>query len=144
MVLEKLGASLKDVLKKIASASHVDQKLVKDIVKDIQRALLQADVNVKLALDLTKEIERRALSEKPKPGMNVKTHVIKIVHEELVKLLGKKREMGFKRQIIMMVGLYGQGKTTSAGKLARHFKKRGQKVGLIAGDVHRPALVVFP
>jgi signal recognition particle subunit SRP54 len=139
MVLEKLGSSLKDVLRKIASASHVDQKLVKDIVKDIQRALLQADVNVQFALSLTKEIERRALSERPKPGMSVKEHVVKIVHEELVKLLGKKKELGFKRQTIMMVGLYGQGKTTSAGKLARHFKKRGQKVGLIAGDVHRPA-----
>jgi signal recognition particle subunit SRP54 len=139
MVMEKLGSSLKDVLKKIANASHMDQKLVKEIVRDIQRALLQSDVNVKLALELTKNIEKRALSEKPKTGMSVKQHVIKIVHDELVNLLGEKREIGLKKQVIMMVGLYGQGKTTSAGKLARHFKKRGQKVGMVAADVHRPA-----
>ena len=139
MVMEKLGSSLKDVLKKIAKASHVDQKLVKEIVRDIQRAMLQADVNVQLALELTKNIEKRALSEKPKTGMSAKQHVIKIVYDELVELLGEKREIELKRQVIMMVGLYGQGKTTSAGKLARHFKKRGQKVGLIAADVHRPA-----
>lgn len=137
--MDKLGASLKNVLKKIANASHVDQKLVKEIVRDIQRALLQADVNVKLALELTKEIENRALAEKPKTGMSVKQHIIKIVYDELVNLLGTKREIGLKRQVIMMMGLYGQGKTTSAGKLARHFKKRGQTVGLIAADVHRPA-----
>jgi len=139
MVMEKLGSSLKDVLRKIANASHVDQKLVKEIVRDIQRALLQADVNVKLALELTKSIENRALTEKPKTGMSVKQHVIKIVHDELVSLLGEKRELGLKKQVIMMVGLYGQGKTTSAGKLARHFKRRGQKVGMVAADVHRPA-----
>lgn len=137
--MEKLGSSLKNVLRKIANASHVDQKLVKEIVRDIQRALLQADVNVTLALNLTKKIEKRALTEKPKTGMSVKQHVIKIVHDELVDVLGKKREIDLKKQIIMMLGLYGQGKTTSAGKLARHFKKRGQKVGLIAADVHRPA-----
>jgi signal recognition particle subunit SRP54 len=137
--MEKLGASLKNVLKKIANASHVDQDLVKEIVKDIQRALLQADVNVQLALKITKDIENRALTEKPKAGTNPKQHVVRIVYEELVNFLGEKREIGQKGQIIMMVGLYGQGKTTTTGKLARYFKKKGQKVGLIAADVHRPA-----
>ncbi|MFO7618377.1 MAG: signal recognition particle protein Srp54, partial [Thermoplasmata archaeon] len=98
-----------------------------------------ADVNVKLALKITKDIENRALTEKPKAGINPKQHVIRIVHEELVNFLGEKREIGQKNQVIMMVGLYGQGKTTTTGKLARFFKKRGQKVGLIAADVHRPA-----
>ncbi len=139
MVLDKLGSSLKDVLRKIANASHVDHKLVKEIIRDIQRALLQSDVNVQMALQLTKSIEKRALNEKPKAGMSVKEHVVKIVYEELVDLLGEKREIGLKKQVIMMVGLYGQGKTTSTGKLARYFKKRGQQVGLIAADVHRPA-----
>ncbi len=139
MVMEKLGDSLKNVLKKIANASHVDQDLVKEIVRDIQRALLQADVNVKLALKITKDIESRALTEKPKAGVNPKQHVIRIVHEELVNFLGEKREIGHKNQVIMMVGLYGQGKTTTTGKLARFFKKKGNKVGLIAADVHRPA-----
>ncbi len=139
MAMEKLGASLKNVLKKIANASHVDQDLVKELVRDIQRALLQADVNVQLALKLTKAIEKRALTEKPKPGQNSKSHVINIVHEELVNMLGQKREMGTTKQVIMMVGLYGNGKTTTTGKLARYYKKKGKKVGLIAADVHRPA-----
>ena len=139
MVMDKLGSSLKNVLKKIANASHVDQELVKELVRDIQRALLQADVNVQLALKLSKAIESRALTEKPKPGQNAKTHVINIVHEELVNMLGQKKVLGTTKQVILMVGLYGQGKTTTTGKLARHFKKRGKKVGLIAADVHRPA-----
>jgi signal recognition particle subunit SRP54 len=139
MVMEKLGTSLKNVLKKIAGASHVDDDLIKEIVRDIQRALLQADVNVQLALKLTKDIEARALNEKPKPGVNPKQHVIRIVHDELVKFLGARRDVGQGRQVIMMVGLYGQGKTTTSGKLAKHFKRKGRKVGLIAADVHRPA-----
>lgn len=139
MVMEKLGSSLKNVLRKIANASHVDQDLVKELVRDIQRALLQADVNVQLALKLSKSIEQRALTEKPKPGQNAKAHVINIVHEELVNMLGRKKEIGTKKQVIMMVGLYGQGKTTTTGKLARYFKKKGKKIGLIAADVHRPA-----
>lgn len=139
MVLDKLGDSLRTTLAKIANASTVDEKLVKEIVRDIQRALLQADVNVKLALKLTREIERRATTEKPKPGVAAREYVVKIVYEELVKVLGEARELKLKNQTIMMVGLYGQGKTTTTGKLAKFFSKKGLKVGLIAADVHRPA-----
>ncbi|MCU0852356.1 MAG: signal recognition particle protein Srp54 [Thermoplasmata archaeon] len=139
MVLEGLGQSLRNAIKKIANASHVDQKLVKEVVKDIQRALLQADVNVKLVLQMTKELEERALSEKPPAGMSSREHVIRIVYQELVKIVGKPKEIPAKPQRILMVGLYGQGKTTSAGKLARDLHKRGMKVALVAGDVHRPA-----
>ena len=139
MVLEGLGGALRDAIKKIASASHVDQKLVKEVVKDIQRALLQADVNVKLVLQMTKELEDRALTEKPPAGMSPREHVIRIVYEELVKILGKGKEIPAKPQRILMVGLYGQGKTTTSGKLAKDLHKRGMKVGLVAADVHRPA-----
>src|SRR5512136_220708 len=139
MVLEGLGQSLRNAIKKLANASHVDQKLVKEVVKDIQRALLQADVNVKLVLSMTKELEERALSEKPPAGMSSREHVIKIVYEELVKIIGKPKEIPAKPQRILMVGLYGQGKTTTTGKLARDLHKRGMKVGLVAADVHRPA-----
>jgi len=127
------------VLKKIANAGHVDEKLIKEVTRDIQRALLQADVNVKLVLDLTKEVERRSPTEKPPAGMSSREHVIKIIYEELVKILGELRSIPLSRQTIMMVGLYGQGKTTTAGKLGRYFHKKGLKVGLIAADVHRPA-----
>ncbi len=139
MVLDNLGDSLKRTIKKIANAVHVDAKLVKEVVRDIQRALLQADVNVKLVVELSKKIEKRALEEKPPAGMSNREHVIRIVYDELVHILGESRELPIKKQIIMMVGLYGQGKTTSCGKLAIYFKKKGLRPVLIAGDVHRPA-----
>jgi len=139
MVLDDLGNSLKGTLKKIANAVYVDSKLIKEVVRDIQRALLQADVNVKLVLELSKKIEKRALEEKPPAGMSSREHVIHIVYDELVNILGESRELPMKKQIIMMVGLYGQGKTTTCGKLAIYFKKKGLRPALIAGDVHRPA-----
>jgi signal recognition particle subunit SRP54 len=139
MVLDDLGDSLKGTLKKIANAVHIDSKLIKEVVRDIQRALLQSDVNVKLVLELSKKIEKRALEEKPPAGMSNREHVIRIVYDELVNILGDSRELHIKKQIIMMTGLYGQGKTTSCGKLATFFKKKGLRPALIAGDVHRPA-----
>ena len=139
MVLEGLASSLKDTLRKIMNAPNIDASLIKEVVKEIQRALILADINAALALKLTKEIERRALTEKPPAGMSSRDHVVKIVYDELVHILGETRDISLKKHVIMMVGLYGQGKTTTAGKLALYFKKRGLRVGLIAGDVHRPA-----
>jgi signal recognition particle subunit SRP54 len=139
MVLEKLGDSLRRAVRRIVGATHVDETLVKEVVKDIQRAMIQADVNVKLVLRLTKEVERRALTEKPPAGMTAREHTVKIIYEELVDLMGETRELPMKNQRIMMCGLYGSGKTTTIGKLAKHLQKRGLKVGLIAADVHRPA-----
>ena len=139
MVLEKLGQSLRDALKKVANASHIDQAIVKEVVKDIQRAMLQADINVKLVVEMTKSLEKRALTEKPPAGMSSREHVIKIIYEEIVKILGASKEIQPKRQRIMLVGLYGQGKTTTAGKLSKQLQKKGLKLALIACDVHRPA-----
>lgn len=139
MVLDNLGKSIRKTLKKIAKASSVDEKLVKEVVRELQRALLTADVNVRLALKLTKEVERRALNEEPPAGKSAREHVIRIIYEEMVKILGEGREIPLKKHRILLVGLYGQGKTTTAGKLANYFKKRGLSVALIASDVHRPA-----
>jgi len=139
MVLDNLGESLRATLAKIARTGTVDEATIKEVVRDIQRALLQADVNVKLALKLTREIERRAVQEKPRPGQSAREHVLMVVYEELVKLLGEAREIKPRKQTIMMVGLYGQGKTTTCGKLGKWFAKKGVKVGFIAADVHRPA-----
>ena len=139
MVLEKLGQSLRDALKKVANAAYIDQEVVKDVVKDIQRAMLQADINVKLVVEMTKNLERRALTEKPPSGMSSREHVIRIIYDEIVKILGTSKEIPPKRQRIMLVGLYGQGKTTTAGKLAKQLQKKGLKLALIACDVHRPA-----
>ena len=142
MVLEKLGDSLKETLEKIAKSIFVDEKLINELIKDIQRALFQSDVNVKLVFDLTKEIKERISKEKTPPGLTQKEHLIHIVYEELVKFLGGK---GHKINInnapfmIMLVGLFGSGKTTTAGKIARFFQKRAYKVAMLQLDVWRPA-----
>ncbi|CAB49401.1 signal recognition particle protein Srp54 [Pyrococcus abyssi] len=141
MVLDSLGKALSNALKKIARAGSVDEALVKEVVRDIQRALIQADVNVRLVLKLTKEIQRRALEEKPPAGISKKEHIIKIVYEELTKFLGteaKPIEIKEKPTILLMVGVQGSGKTTTVAKLARHFQKRGYKVGVVCSDTWRP------
>ncbi len=142
MALERLGSTLYDALKKVFKASIVDEDTVKELVHDIQRALLQADVNVKLVFDISKRIEERALKEKVPPGISRREHIIKVVYEELTRFLGEKPvpvkvEPG-KRNIIMLVGIQGSGKTTAAAKLARYFQKRGLKAALICVDTYRP------
>ena len=138
MALEKLGDAMTGVVKKITRATLVDKKLVKEIVKDIQRALLSADVNVKLVMDLSKRIEERALTERPK-AVSRKEHTVRIVYEELVNLLGTSEEFKAEKGRIMLVGLQGSGKTTTAVKIAKFYKKFGLRPFIIAADTHRPA-----
>ena len=138
-MLKNFGESLRSAFRKIATAPFIDRDLIKEVVRDIQRALIAGDVNVKLVLEVSKRIEKRALEEKPLPGMSNREHVLRILHEEISSILGRGRELPLKKQRIMMVGLYGQGKTTTCGKLARFFQRKGMKVALIAADVHRPA-----
>ncbi|MBT7497276.1 signal recognition particle protein Srp19, partial [Candidatus Woesearchaeota archaeon] len=141
MVLEKLGSSLKDTLSKITKAIFVDEKLINEVIKEIQKALLQSDVNVKLVLELTQEIKKRALKD-DSPGLNKKEVLVKIVYEELVKFLGEEKkelDINTKSAKIMLVGLFGSGKTTTTGKLAKYYKKRGKKVCVVGLDVWRPA-----
>ena len=142
MVLEKLSDALKNTLQKIAKSLFVDEKLINELIKDIQRALLQADVNVKLVFDLTEKIKNRALNEEALKGLTKKEQIINIVYEELVNFLGKEQhkiEIKQKPFKIMLVGLFGSGKTTTAGKLAKFYTKRGYKVALVGLDIHRPA-----
>jgi len=142
MALDKLGSSLTSAIKKLFKAGVVDEAAVKELVRDIQRALLQADVNVQLVLAISKRIEERALNEKMPPGISRREHVIKVVYEELTRFVGDKPvplkvEPG-KKKIVMLVGIQGSGKTTHAAKLARYFQKRGLKVALICADTYRP------
>jgi signal recognition particle subunit SRP54 len=142
MALDNLGSSLTNAIKKLFKAGVVDEATVKELVRDIQRALLQSDVNVQLVLQISKNIEERALKEKVPPGVSRREHVIKVVYEELTKFVGDKPvplkvEPG-KKKIIMLVGIQGSGKTTHAAKLARYFQKRGLKVGLVCADTYRP------
>jgi signal recognition particle subunit SRP54 len=142
MVLDRLGSSLNNALKKIFRAPVMDEKTVKELVRDIQRALLQADVNVKLVLEISKRIEERALKEKVPPGVSRREHVVKVVYEELTRFLGEKQaplkvEPG-KRTVLMLVGIQGSGKTTASGKLGKYFQKRGLKTALVCTDTYRP------
>lgn len=142
MVLDKLGNALKSSLRKLTGKSFIDEKAVNELVKEIQRSLLQADVNVQLVFDVTKRIKERALSEKPPSVLEKKEFIINIVYEELVRFLGGEKEsfaINKKPFKLMLVGLFGNGKTTTAGKLARYYKKRGFKVALVQTDTWRPA-----
>jgi len=142
MAIDRLGSSLYEALKKVFRASVVDEATVKELVRDLQRALLQADVNVQLVLAISKQIEERALKEKVPPGISRREHVIKVVYEELTRFVGDKpvpikMEPG-RKKIVMLVGIQGSGKTTHAAKLARYFQKRGLKPALICADTYRP------
>ncbi|MFH1325628.1 MAG: signal recognition particle receptor subunit alpha [archaeon] len=139
-MLEKLGDVLRKATDKIANAIFLDKNLVDSIVKDLQRALIEADVNVSLVKELTDKIKKTALDERVK-GIEKKEHLIKVLHDELLKLLGEKKSLVLqkKQNKIMLLGLYGAGKTTTVSKLGNYYAKRGKKVALVGLDVHRPA-----
>jgi len=141
VALESLGRALNSALKKLARSTVVDEAVIKEVVRDIQRALITSDVNVRLVLDLTKKIQKRAIEEKLPPGISRKEHIVKIVYEELTNFLGKEAkpiEIKEKPTILLTVGIQGSGKTTSVAKLARYFQKRGYRVGVVCTDTWRP------
>ncbi len=139
MVLEKLGSTLKEGIKKISNAIFVDKKLIDGIVKDIQKSLIEADVNIELVLALSQKIKKLAYDETIK-GIDKKEQLIKLIHDEISLLLGKKGELKLPKQAsIMFLGLYGAGKTTTIAKLGLYYAKRGRKVALLGLDTQRPA-----
>ncbi len=140
MVLDKLGSSLKQTFKKIAGMSIVDKDAVEAVVRDLQRALLQADVDVQLVAELSEGIKKRVLGAKLPPGLSLKEQFIKTLYDEIVRFLGKEPgSIELKKQRILLIGLFGSGKTTTVGKISRWFKTRGLKSGLVACDTHRAA-----
>jgi len=141
-MLGKLGSALKKGFDKIAGAVFLDKKTIDSIIKDLQRALIQADVNIHLVKEIGDRIKKEAENEKIK-GVERKEHLTKILHDEILNLLGKEKhelklEKG-KNTKIMLLGLYGAGKTTTTAKLAAYYSKRGFKVAMLGLDVHRPA-----
>jgi signal recognition particle subunit SRP54 len=142
MVLEKLGSSLYDALRKVIRAPVVDEDLVKELVRDFQRALLQADVNVQLVMELSQNIQKRALDEELPPGISRREHVVKTVYDELTRFVGEKPQTldirPGRQNVLMLIGIQGSGKTTQAAKLARYFQKRGLKPAVICADTFRP------
>ena len=131
--------ALKEVARKIIGSTTVDKKFVEEIVKDIQRALIKADVNIKQVKEISEAIKKRALSEEVPDYFDAREHVLKIVYEELLKGVGEGIDIPLKKARIMLVGLQGSGKTTTAVKLAKYFKDRGLKAAVVAGDTWRPA-----
>ncbi len=141
MVLDSLRTGLRGALKKLVGASNIDENLIKDLAKDVQRSLLGSDVNVKLVLDVTNKLQQRALHEQPPPGLLRKDHIVKILYDELARLLGEEKPLYFKpnkTNIMLMIGIQGSGKTTVTGKIARWLSKHGYAVGVIGADTFRP------
>jgi signal recognition particle subunit SRP54 len=144
-MLDGLKESLGAAIKKIVKSSGIDEELIKELSKDVQRALLQSDVNVRLVLEITKNLEERALNETPPPGLSRKDHIIKILYDELSKLLGNESDFEFKPGIqnkIILLGIQGSGKTTVTAKLAKFLTRQGYKVGVVGADTYRPGALV--
>jgi len=139
-----LRSGLQGAIKKLMGSSVVDEAAIKEFVRDLQRALIQADVNVRLVLTVTESVQKRALEEKPLGGMTRKDQIVKILYEELDKMLGGERELKLEKgkvNVVVMLGVQGSGKTTTVAKLARLYTKKGFKVGVVAADTFRPGAV---
>ncbi|MGC8710256.1 MAG: signal recognition particle receptor subunit alpha [Candidatus Micrarchaeia archaeon] len=134
-----LGEGLRKAIAKLKGLTIVDAKSLKEFNKELQKALLSADVSVNLVFELTKRIEDAALHEEIPPGITQKDFIINKVYEELVNLMGSKYEPKIEPKRILLLGIYGSGKTTSAAKLAKFYQDRGLSSGLICCDVSRPA-----
>jgi len=155
-MLDNLRTGLRGAIKKIVGASDINEELIDSLCKDIQRALLQSDVNVKLVLEITKRIKERAINEEPVKGLTRKDHIITILYGELARLLGytgqtiknidksqqiDEKIISFepnKQSVILMLGIQGSGKTTVTAKIARWLLKHGYSVGVIGADTWRP------
>ncbi len=144
-MLGNLSENLTNTMKKLVGMSVIDKKTIKEIVKDIQRALIQSDVNIKLVLDLSKKIESRALEEEPPKGITPREYVITIIYEEMVNLLGSEAadlDINDRPYKILFLGLQGSGKTTTIGKLCRYLQKKGFNPAVVCTDTWRPAAYV--
>ncbi len=146
MAFESLSDKLQNVFKSLRGKGRLTEADVKTALKEVKMALLEADVNFKVVKQFTKTVQEKAVGQDVMNGLNPAQMVIKIVHDELVSLMGSETtEITLKSAseitVIMMMGLQGAGKTTTAAKLASKFKSKGRKVLLVACDVYRPAAI---
>ena len=142
MVLEELGKSLDNLVRKIRRLPEVDKDSIKAILQELQRALLMADVNVEICLAITENIKKDAMDDTISEKINRKEYIIKLLHDQLINLMGgkeaPKRIKTGKENIILTVGIQGSGKTTTIGKLANFYKNKGFRIGVICTDTWRP------
>ena len=145
MVFEGLSDKLQAAIKKIRGNKVVTEEDLKATLREVRMGLLEADVNFKVVKDFVAKIKERAQGIEVQEGLSAGQQVVKVVHDELIELLGgsqSKLVVSSKAPtIIMLVGLQGAGKTTTAGKLASHLRKNGKKPLLVAGDIYRPAAI---
>ncbi len=145
MAFEGLSGKLQGIIGKLRGKSRITEDDVKEITREIKLALLEADVNYKVVKDFTASIAEKAVGQEVLKSITPGQQVVKIVHDELVRLLGSEdAELNISPNpptIIMLVGLQGSGKTTMAGKLANLLRKKGKKPLLVACDVYRPAAI---
>ncbi|MFQ3344490.1 MAG: signal recognition particle receptor subunit alpha [Candidatus Poseidoniales archaeon] len=139
MALEGLKQRIMGSIGLLKGKRTIDEETVKELSKSLRRALLEADFNVRQSKELTERIERRMMEEEPLPGVRLETHAMNMIYTELVRILGPPRNIRPHNETVLMVGLYGQGKTTTTAKLADWWRrKHGVKVAVIEADVHRP------
>ena len=146
MAFDSLSEKLQNVFKNLRSKGRLTEDDVKAALKEVKMALLEADVNFKVVKGFVKDVQERAIGQDVMNGLNPGQMVIKIVNEELVKLMGSetteiKLQPGQATTVIMMAGLQGAGKTTTTAKIAGKFKLKGKKPLLVACDVYRPAAI---
>src|SRR5213594_1107987 len=152
-MFDNLREGLRGALKKIVGSSDINEELIDSLCKDVQRALLQSDVNVRLVLSITQNLKKRSLEESPPKGLSRKDHIVSILYDELSRLMGykgdiapqnkqpEKQVISFspgKLSVVLMFGIQGSGKTTVTAKLARWLTKHGYHVGVIGADTWRP------
>ena len=157
-MFDNLREGLRGALKKIVGASDINEEVIDSLCKDVQRALLQSDVNVRLVLSITQNLKDRAIKEQPPKGLSKKDHIVTILYGELAKMLGYSGDMiqtidkahederalatSFfnpgRQNAVLMLGIQGSGKTTVTAKLARWLTKHGYRVGVVGADTWRP------
>ena len=143
MAFDSLSEKLQNVFKNLRSKGRLTENDVKAALREVKMALLEADVNFKVVKQFVKDVQERAIGQDVMNGLNPGQMVIKIVNEEMIRLMGAEIALkpGKELTVIMMVGLQGAGKTTTAAKIAGKFKAKGKKVLLVACDVYRPAAI---
>ena len=146
MAFDSLSEKLQNVFKGLRSKGRLSEEDVKAALKEVKLALLEADVNFKVVKNFVKTVQEQAVGSDVLNGLNPGQTVIKIVNDEMVRLMGSETteialRPGSETTVIMMTGLQGAGKTTTTAKLAGKFKQKGKKPLLVACDVYRPAAI---
>ena len=145
MAFEGLSSRLQEITRKIRGKARITESDLKEMLREVKLALLEADVNYKIVKEFIATIQEKALGEEVLKSLTPGQQVVKIVKDEMVKLLGgETSQINFTPNpptIIMLVGLQGSGKTTTAGKLANLIRKQGKKPLLVACDIYRPAAI---